>query len=57
MLEKIIVEAFPNDKLWDIGISKEDPYIPNRKDSLGKNLQGGWILMRVRIQIKRLPIT
>ena len=43
----IIVEASPVDKIWGVGLSKEDPLILNENNWQGQNLLGK-VLMYVR---------
>jgi ribA/ribD-fused uncharacterized protein len=43
-----LVEAAPNDTIWGIGLSKEDPRALNRETWLGKNLLGE-ILTNLRV--------
>jgi len=42
-----IVEASPVDKIWGVGLSKEDPLILNESNWQGENLLGK-VLMKVR---------
>ena len=48
--DKTLVEASPYDKLWGIGLGKDDRDILKKKNIWGKNLQGG-TLMRVRKEL------
>jgi len=51
--EKIIVEASPYDKIWGIGLSKDDLRALDEAQWLGKNLLGK-VLMRARDAIRTL---
>lgn len=44
---KILVEASPYDRIWGVGLKKEDPRIEQSKNWLGQNLLGK-ALMEVR---------
>lgn len=46
-----LVEASPYDRIWGIGLSKNDPRVLNENQWLGQNLLGK-ILTQVRKQIK-----
>lgn len=48
---KTLVEASPYDKIWGIGLRKDDPRAWNKSTWLGKNLLGG-ILTRVRDKLR-----
>ncbi len=49
--DKIIVEASPFDKIWGIGMTKDNPAAENPKEWLGENLLG-FALMEVRDNLK-----
>lgn len=48
---KTLVEASPYDKIWGIGLRKDDPRAWNKSTWLGKNLLGE-ILTRVRDKLR-----
>ena len=49
--DKIIVEASPLDKIWGIGLSRDDPRALDESQWLGQNLLGK-VLMRTRDAIR-----
>jgi ribA/ribD-fused uncharacterized protein len=49
--DKVLVEASPFDKIWGVGLSKEDRRINDPNQWLGKNLLG-FALMEVRNVLK-----
>jgi len=48
---KILVEASPIDKIWGIGLKKDDIRATNQKEWLGEN-KLGFALMKVREELK-----
>ena len=49
---KILAEANPNDRIWGIGLSSDDPRAKNEKTWRGEN-RLGYILMTVRLAMLR----
>jgi len=45
-----LVEAAPNDTIWGIGLTEDDPRALKRETWLGKNLLGE-ILTQIRIEL------
>lgn len=52
---KILVEASPYDRIWGIGLAKEDKNVTNPLLWKGENLLG-FILMEVREELKRFEM-
>lgn len=49
--DKVLVEAAPNDRVWGIGLAKDDPRARDPEQWLGLNLLG-FALMRVRAMLR-----